>query len=104
MSVPMPSYRGRYFGHCVTQRIRVATGKRFPWHPPGAVKPIWLPVKESHVVCSWTWDGQRWLNPVEWKEKFSPKRAGKVLVSKHDFNLGGHGSMAARLRNRAKLK
>ena len=104
MAIPMPSYRGRYFAHTVTKRVRVATGKRYPWHPPGAHKPIWLPVKEGRIECTWTWDGERWLNPDEWEKKFPSKRAGKVMVSKHDFNLGSHGSMAQRLRNRATFK
>ena len=104
MAIPMPSYRGKFFAQTVTTRVRVATGKRYPWTPPGSDKQIWLPVKESRIECSWTWDGSRWLTDAEWKKKFPRKRDGKVLVSKHDFNLGGHGSMSARLRNRAKLK
>ena len=103
MAIPMPSYRGSYFAHTVTTSITVRTGKRYPWTPPGALKPIWLPVKEGRVECTWTWDGEKWLTDAEWKKKFPARNAGKVLVSKHDFKLGGHGSMAHRLNNRAKL-
>tara|TARA_Y100000592_G_scaffold78257_1_gene123001 strand:+ start:367 stop:723 length:357 start_codon:yes stop_codon:yes gene_type:complete len=101
-----PDYPGKFFGHCVTSYIRVPTGKKFPWYPPGADQPVWLPIKEGRVICSWTWDGANWLDPAQWETKWpsTPRRGSKsILVSKRGVTLGGHGSMAQRLRKRATL-
>jgi hypothetical protein len=91
MGIAMPKDRGAMLGHVVTINRSVATGKRFPWVPPGKTEPVWLPVKETRVIIVWAWDGRKWIRGDEWAARFiRTAPPGTKFPSKNDVDDNGY--------------
>ena len=102
MSLPKPKHPGAFHGHCRSLEIKVDTGRRFPWTPPGRAEPFWLKVMEAQLRVDWVWDTStaEWLSTTEWAIRYPSPNAGQVTVSKHDFGplAGLKKRLAARQR------
>jgi hypothetical protein len=95
-SLPMPDFPGKFDGQCRTLEVRVRTGKRYPWTPPGQSEAVWLPVMESRVRVVWAWDAVlgEWTDGDTWamRRRAMANRTGDRparMPSKNDFDSTG---------------